>query len=399
MTDSSDRHTVYAETLRADGDDVEEFTSQLVPVEQVDAVIGMPLETWPAIEENHARQRHQWNRAITHDSVPVWTVDPGLAEDHLSSLVKVDQAAETDLQRQFAAHLADEVRAVFEILDTRRPVSLPPWLHERISVAITLWRPPAKDREVVERCLAGYDPHALESCYLDALRWYYSVDEYSPSPDGPLAAALRSGMSHVRQFNRADGSTPDRPALPKIEDFNVETVDLRGDVADEWAWSLQRVREAAVDNSDRSRQLRALRSSVASRYPLTGDEFGPDMVDAHGVHCRVAEDGTRAIVVRPRTTAHLDHQALRSARIVAHNPHGEGGDLAAFLRFADGSITLLPHRNVLSGVNFGCSGSGSGALATDIDTLRQEVHGAQEDYDAIFSVVSSRELRSLDLPV
>lgn len=400
MTDSTDRHTVYAETLRVDGEQVEQFTSQLVDVAQVDVVIGMPLETWPAIEEHHPRQRRQWNLAVTDpDSLPVWIVDPGLAEDHLTALVRITHAAETELQRQFAAHVADEVAAVFEVLDTQRARTVPSWLSERISVGITQWGPSDADRNLVEKWKAHYDPAALDDCYRDALEWYEQVDEYSPTPDGTLAAALRSGLSRVRWLNRADGSAPGRPALPEVEDFNVESVTITGDVGAEWVASLQQVREAVVDNSGRARQLRALRSVAAARYQLTRGEFGPDMVDAHGVCCRVTEDGARTIVVRPRTSDDLDPQALQSARIVAHNPRSEGGDLAVFLRFADGSLTLLPHRNPLSGVNFGYSGSGSGELATDIDRLRQEIYGAQESYDEVFSTVSERGLTRLDVAV
>lgn len=398
MNDSTDRRTVYAETLRVDGEQVTQFTDRLVTIDQVDAVIGMPLETWPAIEEHHPRQRRQWNIAVTApDSLPVWTVDPGLAEDHLTALVRITHAAETDLQRQFAAHVADEVAAVFEVLDTQRARPVPSWLNERISVGTTQWRPTDADRDLVEKWKAHYDPAALDDCYRDALDWYYQVDEYSPTPDGTLATALRSGLARVRWLNRADGSVPGRPALPEVEDFNVESVTISGDVGAEWVASLQQVREAAVDNSGRARQLRALRSVAAARYQLTRGEFGPDMVDAHGVCCRVTEDGARAIVVRPRTSDDLDPQAVQSARIVAHNPRGEGGDLAVFLRFADGSLTLLPHRNSLSGVNFGYSGSGE--LAADIDKLRQEVYGAQESYDEVFSMVSERGLTRLDIAV
>ncbi|MGV0870432.1 hypothetical protein [Corynebacterium kalidii] len=400
MTDGADRHTVYAETLRVEDGRVEEFTSQLVPVEQVDAVIGMPLETWPAISEDQPQQRRQWDIAVTDpQSLPVWEMDTGKAEGYFSALVKIAQAAETELQHQFAAHLADEVAAMFELLDARRPVPIPVWLNERITVPITRWRPSVEDQHIVDTWRADCDPEALEDSYRDALRWYYQVDEYSPTPDGALAAALYSGLVRVRKFNRADGSNPDYPALPEVEDFNVESVTIRGDVGARWVESLQQVREAVVDNSERARQIRALRSIAAARYQLTRGEFGPDMVDAHGVCCRVTEDGARAIIVRPRTSAHLDREKLRSARILAHNPRGEGGDLAVFLRFADGSLTLLPHRNVDSGVNFGYSGSGSGALATDIDRLRQEVYGAQESYDEVFSMVSERGLTRLDIAV
>lgn len=153
-----------------------------------------------------------------------------------------------------------------------------------------------------------------------------------------------------------------------------------------------------VDNSPRARQQRALQIGAA-QYAFAQDEFGRDMIDAYGVCCRVTDDGGQALVVRPRTAEHLDQQYLQAARIVVHNPSSTGGDLAVFLRFADGSMTLLPHRNVLGGVNFGYSGSGSGELATDIDRLRQEVHGAQESYDEVFSMVSERGLTRLDIAV
>lgn len=62
-------------------------------------------------------------------------------------------------------------------------------------------------------------------------------------------------------------------------------------------------------------------------------------------------------------------------------------------------MTTANHRNPLSGVNFGYSGSGSSELATDIDTLRQEVYGTQESYDETFSIVSERGLTRLDIAV
>lgn len=404
--EDTDTRTIFATTLRHDrnAQRIEEFTAHLVSVAAVEAVIGTRLITWPAFEPDQPRQHQQWIQVMTSPHpLRTWVVDQGHAEDHLLVLGRLVRAVATPLQQQFAAHLAEEVDAVIGMRDRARPTQLPDWIALRVDVQILDWSPSEADRQLVAQWVNHCDPATLQEAYADALEWYYSVDEYSPTPDRALADTLYSALSRVQFFNQKVAD------LPLPASYRVDPVSLAGDLGAEWRSTLHPAGAMPTDNSPASRQRRALRAEVYRHYENSRYRIGPEMVDDCGVYCYLMVDGYNAphsddmadsaLVVRPTTTDHLSISDLQGARVQGHQPRDTIGDLAMYLRLPGGVLTLLPHRAEHTGVAMGYKGSGPRNLAEDIAAVKHAVHGQPADLEEIYQHVSESRRTHLDMEV
>lgn len=363
-SDAIEKPAIFSITIADDGaGDAYWFDSGLDDVRGIDRVLGAPLSTWPAIGSELPSQRAQWEGILDEPSqMSVWTLDTHDGEHQVGALARLAQAAGSfELRRQLIAHAAVVVAETFDAIDAPGAPETAPWITARFAVPVARWQPSDDERRFVEAWAREAQPEILEAAYLEGVEWRKSVDELSAVPH-PLESEALGCLLELIPAAREYPAT-----------FEIVELRLVGSVAAEWVSTLEPVTSPPTGNSEADRRHRALRQYQRG---LSYKQFGAERRDAAGVLCVLSEGATSALVARPRT---LDGLNLDGATVEADNPGQSGGDLAIFIREASGKITLLPHVDEYSGVNFGYSGSGSHSLARDIFTARNRGDNEQAD--------------------
>lgn len=339
--------------------------------------LGQLVLTWPAVHPHDFLQAHQWDLAcIGRLDDNVWRIDPHAGAATLTALRAVNQAAGDNEDKKSVVAMLSSL-LVTPVLSTAvrpGPLPLPASVIERLAVQVLTWRPTDTDTAFVRDLAAGwpdddYRPVDHPEVCAAAMDWLRSVDPYSPSPAPQIAGPLRGLLDGL-----ALGF--ELPGLPPSE-YSVMPLGITGDVGKRWLKSLNPAPPARHDNSEHSRQRRAL-DAVLTSLDASDGYSGDVMVDSAGVLAVQADivpsdqDG-RILVVRPTSPAALP---FPGETVTAQ---GEaGGDLAVFVTLVDRSygLTLLPHV-ASGGVNWGYNGSGPRDAAEDIAAAHAHRHGLE----------------------
>lgn len=386
-SDEIDKPAAFSITFADDGaGGAYWFDSGLDDIRGVDRVLGAPLATWPAVGSELPSQRAQWEKILSDPStMQVWTLDTHDGQHQLSAMARlVPSVGDSELRRQLVAHVATVVSKTFDAIDSPGAPVTTPWITARFDVPVARWQPSDEERRFVEAWSKEARPEEIEDAYQAGVEWLRLVDEFSAVPNPLEREALECALKLISTEREC-------PAT-----FEIVELRLAGSVAEEWVSTLEPVTVPPTSNSEHDRRHRAFRQYQRS---LSYKQFGAELRDAAGVLCALSDDATSALVARPRT---LDGLHLDAATVEADNPGQSGGDLAIFIREESGRITLLPHVDEYSGVNFGYSGTGSLSLARDIFAARSrgdDGHDAEGELEELEQFLTDDQLERFVLKV
>jgi hypothetical protein len=334
--------------------------------------LGQRVLTWPAIHPDAPDQAHQWAAAsIGRLPNDIWTVDPHSGAATMTGLRHLQQAAGEDPARRAVVAMISKlvVAPTLAAASSPGPVRLPASVASRLAVQILTWRPEPEDTDLVNRLAADWpqdttDPEVLST----AISWLRSIDRYSPAPDLPVADALEHFLEELGGSAAADNA----PGA-----YSVDLLGVTGTTGDEWLASLTPADPVdPADNSDTTRRHRALAAYLTVRDTSASwaTSYGRIMVDPAGIPVALADQcppdlTAKLLVTRPTSYAHLT-----STPKTIEAQGDAGGDLAIFLRLADGTLTLLPHTSY-GQVNWGFLGSGPRDAVQDIVAAHTITHG------------------------